>query len=251
MSTPIFILIPGAFHTGETFERLHNLLEEKGHESQVISKPSTGGPKENGLHADIQHTKSIIEKLVLANRKVIVVNHSYAGLVGASAVEGLGYKQRVRRGEPGGVIMVVWMGSFVAMKGKSLFDLFGNRWPERIKPNYDTGYCSSSQEEKMFFNDLSFQEAQMWISKLEAQTLKSFLEPTLYEPWRDMPSMYIFCEQDGAIGIATQEKFARTLGDPVTYRIDASHSPFLSRPDEVVKALEIASREGQIRSEMN
>ncbi|KAJ5273447.1 hypothetical protein N7478_008572 [Penicillium angulare] len=241
MSNPFFILISGAWHTSETFKKLH---------TGVISKPSVGGSSEKGLHADIQHTKSIIEKLFLAGKKVVAVNHSYAGLVDASAVEGLGYKQRARRGESGGVIMVVWMGSFVTPKGKSLFNLLGGRWTERIKPNYETGYCHSCQAEKMFYNDLSIEEAQMWISKLESQTLKTFLEPALYEPWRDVPSVYIFCEQDGAIEIGTQEKYPRTLGDPVAYRIDASHSPFLSRPDEVVNALEIASREGQVKSEI-
>lgn len=58
----------------------------------------------------------------------MVVNHSYGGLVGAGAVEGLGYAQRSQAGLPGGVIMVVWMTAFVALKGQSLFDKLGGNW---------------------------------------------------------------------------------------------------------------------------
>lgn len=43
-------------------------------------------------------------------------------------MEGLGYKARAIRREPGGVIMVIWRGSFVAPKGKSLYNMVGDQW---------------------------------------------------------------------------------------------------------------------------
>lgn len=92
---------------------------------------------------------------------------------------------------------------------------------------------------------MSPEEQQKAISKVKSQTYKSFNEPATHEPWREMPSMYVFCEKDGAIPLVMQEIFAQTLGSPVTFHVDASHSAFLSIPEKVIEGLEIALKEGQ------
>lgn len=56
--------------------------------------------------------------------------------------------------------------------------------------------------------------------------------------------MYMYCDQDQAVPIEIQDSFANTLGEPITFHVDASHSPFLSRPEEVVNGLEIGLKEG-------
>lgn len=95
---------------------------------------------------------------------------------------------------------------------------------------------------------MSPEEQQKAISRLKPQTQKSFYEPATYEPWHEMPSMYLFCDKDGAIPLAGQESFAQTLGNPVTYHVDASHSAFLSMPEKVIDGLEIALKEGRQQS---
>ena len=59
-----------------------------------------------------------------------------------------------------------------------------------------------------------------------------------------MPCMYLFCDHDVAIPLSVQEQFAQTLGDPVTYHMSASHSPFLSQPEELAQRLELALEQG-------
>ena len=58
--------------------------------------------------------------------------------------------------------------------------------------------------------------------------------------WRDVPSTYVICDRDNAIPVFAQEHLAQRAGDVL--RIDASHSPFLWKPDEVVAL--IAERAG-------
>ncbi|KAJ5186750.1 hypothetical protein N7449_011514 [Penicillium cf. viridicatum] len=195
--SPVFVFVPGAWHATDTFDVVRDLMHKRGLATEAISTPSVGAfPPDKGLHADIEHTHAVLKEMVEAGRQVVVVNHSYGGMVGAGAVEGLGYSQRCKVGLPGGVIMVVWMAAFVTPKGKS----------------------------------------------------KSFHEPATYEPWHDMPSMYLFCNKDGGIPLAGQEIFAQTLGNPVTYHVDASHSAFLSMPEKVIDGLEIALKEGRQQS---
>lgn len=88
----------------------------------------------------------------------------------------------------------------------------------------------------------------MAIAKLGSHSKRSFEEPALHEPWHEIPSMYMFCELDGAVPLSTQEFFAQTLGTKVTYRLKSSHSPFFSVPEQVIDGLEIAVKEGRRQS---
>ncbi|CAG8088946.1 unnamed protein product [Penicillium olsonii] len=246
---PVFVFVPGAWHTADTFDMVRELMLARGLASEAIALPSVGGPLEKGLHADIEYTKTILREMADAGRQIVVVNHSYGGMVGSGAVEGLGFRQRAEAGLPGGVIMMVWMAAFVTPKGKTVLDQLGGNWlPWMIIKNPDDGYCWSSSAEQIFYHDMSEEEQQKAIAKLQPQPQKSFNEPATHEPWHEMPSMYLFCDQDQALPLPAQENFAKNLIDPVTHHVNGSHSAFLSVPDEVIDGLELALKEGQQRS---
>lgn len=82
------------------------------------------------------------------------------------------------------------------------------------------------------------------MSTLKPHAKPSFSEKAVYEPWHDMPSFYLFCDQDKAVPLQLQEDLAQTLGNPGTYHADGSHSAFLSVPDQVADGLELALKEG-------
>ncbi|OJJ07534.1 hypothetical protein ASPVEDRAFT_46825 [Aspergillus versicolor CBS 583.65] len=246
---PIFVFVPGGWHTPDTFDTLRNLMAQQGLESEAIATPSVGAsPPVTGLHTDINYTKDILRGLVDKGRQVVVVGHSYGGIVGGSAVEGLGYAQRSKQGLSGGVIMVVWLTAFVAPKGKSLLDLLGGSWLPWMQFKNDDGYCYSLQEETVFYSDMTPEDQKKHIALLKRHPTLSFTEPAIYEPWHDIPAMYMFCDQDQALSLAVQEGLARTLGSPVTFHTDASHSPFLSQPAQVIDGLRVAVDSGRKQS---
>lgn len=128
-TSPIFVFVPGAWHTPDTFDGIRDLLNERGFESEAVANQSVGAADPlTGLHADISYTKNVIQKLADQGRQIVVVTHSYGGMVGAGAVEGLGISQRAQAGLPGGVIQVVWMAAFVTPKGNSVIDMLGGNW---------------------------------------------------------------------------------------------------------------------------
>ncbi|KAL4866679.1 hypothetical protein BDV12DRAFT_210312 [Aspergillus spectabilis] len=215
-------------------------MRQRGHATKAIATPSVNASSSDiGLHADIAYTKSNLQKMVATSRQIVVVNHSYGGIVGPGAVESLGYATRAQAGLPGGVIMVVWMAAFVASKGKSLLDLLGGNWAPWMK---------SKVEEELFYTYMSPEEQQKAIAKLKPQPKKSFQEPALHDSWNEVPSMYIFCDLDGAISLPAQECFAKGLGNAITYRLKASYSSFLRMPEEVIEALETSLKEGRQQS---
>lgn len=51
-----------------------------------------------------------------------------------------------------------------------------------------------------------------------------------------VPITYLICENDNAIPVFIQEKFAKNLGEGCEIvRCDAGHCPFLSQADKVVE----------------
>jgi hypothetical protein len=56
--------------------------------------------------------------------------------------------------------------------------------------------------------------------------------------------MYIFAEEDRAIPLSAQEAMAGLLGDHPQFRCRSSHSPFLSMPDTLAEACEMAANIG-------
>lgn len=246
---PIFVFVPGAWHTPDTFNGLRSLMAQQGLDTEAIATPSVGASTPaTGLHADIEYTKGILRGLADNGRQVVVVGHSYGGIVGGCAVEGLGYAQRSKEGLSGGVIMVVWLTAFVAPKGKSLLDLLGGSWLPWMQFKNDDGYSYSSEEETVFYSDMTPEAQQKHISLLKRHPTLCFTEPAMYEPWHDIPAMYLFCDEDQGLPLAVQEAFARALGAPVTFHTDGSHSAFLSQPAQVIDGLRVALDAGRKQS---
>ncbi|KAF3396162.1 hypothetical protein F1880_007286 [Penicillium rolfsii] len=268
-NSPIYVFVPGAWHTPDTFDSIRALLSKRGHESEAIALPSVGTPEpaKSGLHADIAHVNGVLRALADQGRQVIVVMHSYGGMVGAGAVEGLGYAQRSQAGLPGGVIMMVWLAAFVTPKGKSVIDMLGAfplglDFEEKDRSYHgdpllihikdpDDGYCRSSQQEAVFYHDMTPEAQATAITKLKPHAKSSFLEPATFEPWHEIPSMYLYCDKDAALPLFVQESFAQRLGQPVTFQVDASHSGFLSKPEETAYGLELGLKAGLEKIGMN
>ena len=53
--------------------------------------------------------------------------------------------------------------------------------------------------------------------------------------WRNTPSTYVICDEDQALPPAAQEQMAKRATN--IRRLPSSHSPMLSRPDEVAQII--------------
>jgi len=126
-----FLFIPGAWHAADGFEDVRASLASRKIKipTVALSLPSIGAePPNKGLAVDTLHAHNEIEKLVEQGKKVVVIAHSYGGMVGAGAVKGLSYSERKQEGKKGGVIMLVYMAAFVSQKGGSLLGMLGGKY---------------------------------------------------------------------------------------------------------------------------
>lgn len=125
---PVFVFAPGAWHSPECYRLVQDKLEAQGYETHGVVYPSVGAePPNKGLADDAAALRAEIVKHVDQGRRVIVVVHSYGGLVGAEATPGLGFKQREAEGKAGGVTLLVYLAAFVTPKGMSITAMIGGK----------------------------------------------------------------------------------------------------------------------------
>ncbi|CEI66994.1 hypothetical protein FVEN_g9774 [Fusarium venenatum] len=249
MSTnPTIVFAPGAWHTADCYDVVRNDLHSRGWSTEAVDYPSVGAePPTKGLSEDVSAVRAAVERLVEEGKKVMVVVHSYGGLVGAEAVKGLGYRQRAQEGKTGGVIQLVYLSAFVMPKGNSILGLLGGQYLPWMRVEDD--YVYADTPENVFYHDVDAETQSKAIAALKHQSRRVYVDTVEYEPWHDVPCFFIFCDEDRAIPLAIQQNLASMLGPNTgTFHIAASHSPFLSLPKETIEGLELAAKDGLEKS---
>ncbi|OOF92058.1 hypothetical protein ASPCADRAFT_509554 [Aspergillus carbonarius ITEM 5010] len=242
-SAPTIVLVPGAWCTPIIYDPLRAILTSRGLSSISPAHPSIGAePPSKTLADDVAHLRSELVALIEEGKDVVVVLHSYGGVVGSGAVEGLGKEQRAQQGKQGGVVLVVYMSAFVLPKGMSLLDMLGGRFLPFMKAEGDYVHCTGSAEAG--FHDIPSEDKELWESRLTHTSIAVFSGASTYEPWHDIPTAYIVCEEDRALPLPVQEQMALALNTRSIYRLKSSHSPYLSMPDKLADILEELAGKG-------
>ncbi|OGM47897.1 hypothetical protein ABOM_002721 [Aspergillus bombycis] len=230
--TPKVVLVPGAWSTPAFYDGLDTCLSERGFESITVQHPSTGAePPTKTLEDDVSQLHGTLEHLCDSGDDIIVVAHSYGGLVSSGAVEGLERPTRQSQGKSGGVLTIVYVVAFVVPKGVSLVGASGGQLMPWIKVEGSYAYNNIGPEDA--FHDLTPSERDRWTASLTHTSLPVFHGTASHEPWRLIPTAYILGEEDQMLPVAIQEHMVGMLGTSETYRLKTSHHPFLSRPQDV------------------
>ncbi|RAL00748.1 alpha/beta hydrolase [Aspergillus ibericus CBS 121593] len=246
-SLPTLLFVPGAWHSPESYRRVVDQLEAVGYESDLVHLPSVG-PAQHlpDFSADVVHIRGHIQRLVDAGKLVVVVVHSYGGIPASEAVKGLDWDTRQRNGQTGGVVHLFFCCSFIVPEGKSLLGAFGGNDLPWFNISEDQLEVYPDQPDEVFYNDMSEEDVRHAVSSLRPHSYRTYHSPCTYAAWKDVPSTYLYCVQDAAIPLAVQKMMVEELaaGYPVrTDLIDASHSPFYSKPNEVALAIRRAAGE--------
>jgi hypothetical protein len=74
--------------------------------------------------------------------------------------------------------------------------------------------------------------------------VRAFNIEATYEPWHDIQSYYLICENDNMMKPDLQEKLIQIGGNKIIVdRCSAGHSPFISQPDKLLQLIERAISE--------
>ena len=124
---PTIVFAPGAWHLPSSFDLVKEQLEPLGYPVVGVTYPSVGAePPNKNATDDAVVLKATLKELADLGTDVVVISHSYGGLVASNALEGFGAKQRAADGKKGGVVVNIYVTSFVIPKGNNLVDLLPN-----------------------------------------------------------------------------------------------------------------------------
>ena len=249
---PTLVFVPGAWHRASCYDKIIKILEEQ-HKLKciAITLPSTTANPDATFKDDIDAAREAISSETTRGRNVVVLAHSYGGLVGSSAIKGFTQPKdavtssSVAASSKGYVIGFILIASGFSLTGLAFMDPFLGRPPPTWRINKETGFADLVVDPRQFFyHDLPDEEAQYHVSQLTPQSLKSLFEggEHAYAGWMDVPAAwYIGTIEDQGLPVVAQRMnvgMAREMGCKVGHReLQTSHSPFLSQPNETVEII--------------
>jgi pimeloyl-ACP methyl ester carboxylesterase len=131
---PIILIVTGAWHIPEHYTRLIAELKNRGFTvlcPHLISNSydGAGGRWDITVQQDAALIRAIVTPFIELGRNIVLVGHSYGGLVISQASEGLSAKQRKEKGLEGGITRLIYMCAFMVDVGMSLADAIGEFYP--------------------------------------------------------------------------------------------------------------------------
>lgn len=241
-----FVLVPGAWHRAETWDKVTSIIEAKGYTCISVTLPSTTGDPAAGLGDDVETVQKAIRSQTTQGRDVVLVVHSYGGLIGSSSIKGFArthHDSSVSSSTSSGhVIGMAMMATGFAITGKTFLEGTGGKPPPFWIADTEAGFATLVADTRdLFYHDVPEEEGNLWVSKLTRHSLKSLAEggEFVYAGWRDVPCWFLVTQEDHALPAEAQKFFIKTAqddgGDVTMREVAASHSPMLSKPKEAAE----------------
>lgn len=129
MASLTIVLVPGAFHVDFSFDLLGLQLQQKGYSTRTwglitVKKPRVSIDDDAKALADGILTPLIEEQ----GKDIVLYLHSYAGFPGSAAIAGFSKAGRAAKGQPGGIIGLIYQSAFIPKPGNTLLQMIGGTY---------------------------------------------------------------------------------------------------------------------------
>lgn len=238
--TPTVALVHGAFAESASWnpviERLQHrtsvLVTDHGHvpcEVVAIANPL------RSLSGDAAYVRNVLDSIV---GPIVLVGHSYGGSVITEAASGCD-----------SVVGLVYVSAFAPDQGESALQLSTMYPGSTLGEALDAYPVATGGDElaikrdlfhHQFCADVSARQAALMAATQRPVTQAALADtlPTDTPAWKQVPSWFVFGDQDLNIPVELHRFVARRAGSKGTQEIvGASHAPSVSHPDAVASAI--------------
>ncbi len=225
MKTTNVVLVHGGFVDGSGWEGVYKILRKDGYTVSVVQNPTIS------LADDVAATKRI---LALQNGPVVLVGHSYGGVVITEA------------GNDPKVAGLVYVTAFAPDKGESVATLIkdpppGAPVPPILPPQDGYLFLDKAKFLPSFAGDVDIEKA-TFMADSQVPWGVDALSGTISEPaWKTKPSWYLVATDDKMIPPAAQRFMSKRAGSTVI-EVAGSHAIYVSQPNAVAALIEKAAR---------
>jgi pimeloyl-ACP methyl ester carboxylesterase len=231
-----FILIHGSWHSAWNWHKVVPLIEKAGHKAIAIDLPGMGRDKTPIEQVTMKNTVAKICEIIDAvDGKVILVGHSKNGIMISQAAEFRPHK----------IERLIYLAAYLIPDGKtqreySIQDTGGWLKPYVTQhPETNSHTLQAEIYKEGLYHDCDNDIVEMAKMILSNEPVESGIMPLKLskQNWGRVPRVYIECTEDRAVTPYIQQKmYTETPCDKV-YSLPTSHSPFFSRPTELVEIL--------------
>ncbi|KAI0147319.1 Alpha/Beta hydrolase protein [Xylariaceae sp. FL1272] len=245
--SPAIVLVPGAFGTPAGFDKLRPYLDG----FQTFAGPYPSCESEDPMNAtcidDISSLRGILESLLEEGRDLVIVAHSYGGVVSGGATKGLDIVSRQAQGYNNGVIGVVYIAGNITLDGETLLEAVGGAYPPFIKCDKPSkGFALIEPAMDILYNDCE-PSAELETS-VKKHALNAFETKPSAPGWKDKGydgrRMYIRTLEDRCNPVSLQNQWIEKSG--VKWEVvdfDTGHMPFISQPQPLADRIVMFVRE--------
>ncbi len=200
-------------------------LQARGIPSVAPALPSCGeagrpaGADGPGFDDDVAAVRQVLST---SDEPIVVVAHSYGGMVTAEAADGV---EAVRQ--------LVLIASYLPEPGQSLSSFAGDEPAPFLAVDPEAGTFAVVPDllADTFMHDCPPDVAAESVQHLAAQSLSVIPHPVRAAAWKQVPSTYVVCAGDRGTPAHRQREFAQRATRVV--ELDTGHHPFLARPQAV------------------
>ncbi|RDL30008.1 uncharacterized protein BP5553_10635 [Venustampulla echinocandica] len=238
MSKPTVVLIPGAWHSPSHYSSLLKLIETAGYPTRSLRLPSVASstPHEITATTDVDFVRNkLLLPLIEEGRDIVLINHSYGGLVGGSAAKGLSKIEQQNEGRTGGIVGLIFIAAFLGVEGADLQTMVGGKLDPRIIIDEVSGQTTASIPIDMFYSDVPSSEQAIAAAAVQQHAYSALTTPFPASGWGDSAfdgrRAYIKAANDNIIPPFVQTMMVDKSG--VKWELQETqtgHSPFLSQP---------------------
>ena len=210
------VLVHGGFVDGAGWEGVYGLLRKDGYSVSIVQNPTIS------LAGDVAATRLI---LAAQNQPVILVGHSYGGVVITEA------------GTDSRVAGLVYIAAFAPDKGESVDALIKNPPPGApvppiLPPQDGFLFLDKAKFGASFAADVDANRA-AFMADSQVPWGVAALGGTISVPaWKSKPSWYLVATEDRMIPPAAQRFMSKRAGSTVVEE-QGSHAIYLSKPKAV------------------
>lgn len=238
-----YVLVHGAWHTGEHFEPVAQQMRALGHS---VHCPTLAGNRPGDDRAAIglaEAGQSLVDYLVQNDlRDVRLMGHSYGGMVISYAADRV--PERIRR--------LVYWNAFVPLSGECLNDMV----PPHYRALFDAVAAQNGQAvmlpypiwREAFINDADAALAQSSYAQLNPHPYRTFTEPIRLRAELaalDLGKSYLNCRQDTAMphSLPWHPRLSERLGLFRLVESEGSHELCFSNPARLAEKIVEAGRD--------